>query len=94
MLRIRMAAGPIRPGMALKPKGWMKAGNMGMTPSGAVSRAMAIVGKERTCSMMKISMAAIMTGKILPGVVSALTASSIDPPMSMRWPAGSDAISG
>ena len=45
---------------------------------------MAIVEKDRTCSMMTISMAAIMVGKTLPSAVLALAASSIDPPISMR----------
>ncbi len=39
---------------------------------------MVIVDRMRTCSMMTISMAAIMTGKTLPSAVLALAASSID----------------
>ena len=61
--------------------------NIGTTPtrpSGAVSMTMVIVEKDRTCSMMTISMAAIMAGKTLPNAALALPASSIDPPISMR----------
>ena len=73
--------------MALNPKGWLNASNVGTTPirpSGAVSMTMLIVDKDRTCRMMTISMAAIMAGNILPSAVLALAASSIDPPISMR----------
>jgi len=45
---------------------------------------MVIVEKDRTCSMMMMSVAAIMAGKILPNAAFALAASSIDPPISMR----------
>ena len=52
--------------------------------NGAVINTMAMVENDRTCSMMTISMAAIMAGKTLPKAVLALAASSIDPPISMR----------
>jgi hypothetical protein len=38
---------------------------------------MAIVEKDRTCSMMTISMAAIMAGKTLPNAALAFAASSV-----------------
>ncbi|HET6472381.1 MAG TPA: hypothetical protein VFG38_11095 [Pseudomonadales bacterium] len=52
--------------MALNPNGWLKASNIGTTPtspSGAVSTTMAIVENDRTCSMMTINVIAIMAGK-------------------------------
>jgi len=73
--------------MALKPNGWLNVSSIGTTPtrpSGAVTMTMAIVEKDRTCSMMTTSMAAIIAGKTLTSAVLAFAASSIDPPISMR----------
>ena len=53
-----------------------------------------IVERLRTCRMMTISMAAIITGKILTSASLALSDSSMLPPISMRYPTGSEAISG
>jgi hypothetical protein len=44
--------------------------------------------------MITISMAAIIAGKIVANAPLALVADSIDPPNSMRQPAGGDPISG
>ena len=53
-------------------------------PKGAVSVTMAIVEKDRTCSMMTINVIAIMAGKTLPNAALAWADSSIAPPISMR----------
>src|SRR6266849_6449234 len=62
------------------PEHGMREGDEGQP----VSTTMAIVEKDRTCSMMTISMAAIMAGKIVANASLALVASSIDPPNSIR----------
>jgi hypothetical protein len=76
-----------QPQNRVNPNGWLKMSNAGTTPtrpSGPVRTTIAIVEKDRTCSMTKISIAAIMAGKIVTNASLALVASSIDPPSSLR----------
>ncbi|MNN65491.1 hypothetical protein D3C81_1809980 [compost metagenome] len=53
-------------------------------PSGAVARTMKVPEKERICSMMRISMNAIIAGCSFWIEASALPDSSTEPAMSMR----------
>jgi hypothetical protein len=82
---VHMPARPINPRIALKPKGWLKRSKAGTTParpSGAVSITMVMVERLRTCRMMTISVAAIISGKTWTTATLAFSDSSMLP---RRW---------